>query len=250
MSPAERMATKSCRRAWRRRPRLPSSARGWSPRAGRAGLRTSAVVLGGAQRLLLRQQEVAGVAVLDVDDVAHLAEAADALEENDLHGVCSLIVCARFDVDEVEMGGVAGGGHRVAGGAAARPCSSESSQSDDQEWRGTDEQQRRRRAPRARRGARRPARHVMDDGEAQQHVGETKAPEKASRPVPAMPPAESRRPVAASRAEEVPRGNSMQREVRPGPRQLARRERDAPGKPEIEQQCRHPQRWPAPAGIR
>jgi hypothetical protein len=44
-----------------------------------------AVVLGGAQRLLLRQQEVARVTVLDVDDVAHLAEAADALKQNNLH---------------------------------------------------------------------------------------------------------------------------------------------------------------------
>ena len=43
------------------------------------------VLLGGAQRLLLRQQEIARIAVLDVDDVAHLAEAADALEKDDLH---------------------------------------------------------------------------------------------------------------------------------------------------------------------
>ena len=42
------------------------------------------------QRLLLRQQEVARVAVLDVDDVAHLAEAADALQKNDLHACCSV----------------------------------------------------------------------------------------------------------------------------------------------------------------
>ena len=47
------------------------------------------VVLRRAQRLLLRQQEVAGIAVLDVDDVAHLAEAADALKKNDLHAVLS-----------------------------------------------------------------------------------------------------------------------------------------------------------------
>ena len=49
------------------------------------GLEVGAVVLGRAQRLLLRQQEVARVAILDVDDVAHLAEAADALKQNNLH---------------------------------------------------------------------------------------------------------------------------------------------------------------------
>ena len=81
MSPAERMATKV----------LPSSfvgdglgflleleVVGFELRA--LGLEVGAVVVGGAQRLLLRQQEVACVAVLDVDDVAHLAEAADALK--------------------------------------------------------------------------------------------------------------------------------------------------------------------------
>ena len=45
-----------------------------------------------AQRLLLRQKEVTGVAVLDVDDVAHLAKAADALKQNDLHGCVSFCV--------------------------------------------------------------------------------------------------------------------------------------------------------------
>ena len=49
------------------------------------GLEVGAVVGGCAQRLLLRQQEVARVSVLDVDDVAHLTEAADALKQNDLH---------------------------------------------------------------------------------------------------------------------------------------------------------------------
>src|SRR5262249_46226936 len=42
------------------------------------------------QGLLLRQQEVARIAVLDVDHVAHLAQAADALQENDLHSWCSV----------------------------------------------------------------------------------------------------------------------------------------------------------------
>ena len=43
------------------------------------------VRFGRAQRLAARQQEVAGVAVLDVDRVAHVAELADALEQNDIH---------------------------------------------------------------------------------------------------------------------------------------------------------------------
>src|SRR5690606_25690981 len=40
----------------------------------------------GAQRLALRQQEVARISVLDPDRLAHLAEAGDALEKNDFHG--------------------------------------------------------------------------------------------------------------------------------------------------------------------
>ena len=43
------------------------------------------VGLVGAQRLALRQQEVAGEAVLDLDGVAHLAEAGNAFEKNDFH---------------------------------------------------------------------------------------------------------------------------------------------------------------------
>ena len=41
--------------------------------------------LGGAQRLALGQEKVAGKAVLDGDHIAHLAETADALKKNDLH---------------------------------------------------------------------------------------------------------------------------------------------------------------------
>ena len=52
---------------------------------GALGLEALEVGFGGAQRLALRQEEVAGVAVLDVDDVAHLAELGDAFEQNDLH---------------------------------------------------------------------------------------------------------------------------------------------------------------------
>ena len=54
---------------------------------GAVGLEALEVRFGGAQRLALGQEEVAGVAVLDGDDLAHLAELGDALEEYDLHGV-------------------------------------------------------------------------------------------------------------------------------------------------------------------
>ena len=50
------------------------------------GLEIFPVGLGGAQRLLLGQQEVAGEAVLDADFVAHLAQLLDPFEQNDLHG--------------------------------------------------------------------------------------------------------------------------------------------------------------------
>ena len=49
------------------------------------GFELGAVLLGGPQRLLLRQQKVASIPILHVDDVAHLAEPADALKQNDLH---------------------------------------------------------------------------------------------------------------------------------------------------------------------
>jgi hypothetical protein len=48
-------------------------------------LEALAIGLGGAQRLALRQQKVAGKAVLNGDHLAHLSETADALEQNDLH---------------------------------------------------------------------------------------------------------------------------------------------------------------------
>ena len=54
---------------------------------GALGFEPLGVVLGGAERLALRQKEVAGIAVADADDVAHLAEAGDAFEQNDLHGI-------------------------------------------------------------------------------------------------------------------------------------------------------------------
>jgi len=44
--------------------------------------------IGGAPRLAGRDQEVAGVAVLDFDDVAELAQVSHLLQENDLHGSC------------------------------------------------------------------------------------------------------------------------------------------------------------------
>ena len=48
-------------------------------------LEALAIGLGGAERLALRQQKIAGEAVLDGDHVAHLSEAPNALEQNDLH---------------------------------------------------------------------------------------------------------------------------------------------------------------------
>ena len=45
-----------------------------------AGLELRLVFLGGPQCLALRQKEVAGKTVLDLDHVAHLAKAADALK--------------------------------------------------------------------------------------------------------------------------------------------------------------------------
>jgi hypothetical protein len=48
---------------------------------------------GGAARQLLRDQEVAGIAFLDLDDIAQVAELADLLEKNDLHGWAPLRPC-------------------------------------------------------------------------------------------------------------------------------------------------------------
>ena len=50
---------------------------------GALALELLAVGFGGAQRLVLRQQIIAGVAVLDGDFVADVAVLADALEQND-----------------------------------------------------------------------------------------------------------------------------------------------------------------------
>ena len=41
----------------------------------------------GAQGLALGQKEVAAVTVLDADDIAHLTQLGDALEQNDLHDI-------------------------------------------------------------------------------------------------------------------------------------------------------------------
>ena len=56
------------------------------------------VVLRRAQRLAQRQQEIARVAVLDLDDVAHLTEPADALQQNDLHVDSTPLLIAVVDV--------------------------------------------------------------------------------------------------------------------------------------------------------
>ncbi len=50
------------------------------------GLEDLLVGLVGAQRLLVGQQEVAGVTVLDGNDIADAAELFDAFEQNDIHG--------------------------------------------------------------------------------------------------------------------------------------------------------------------
>src|SRR5262245_43818257 len=71
------------------------------------------VLLCGAQRLLLRQQEVAGIAVLDVDDIAHLPEAADALQKYDLHGGAPFSYRGRGWVSGFQANG---------GGGAPRRC--------------------------------------------------------------------------------------------------------------------------------
>ena len=44
-----------------------------------------AVILGGAQRLALREQEIARETVLDADDFAHLTELGDAFEQDHFH---------------------------------------------------------------------------------------------------------------------------------------------------------------------
>jgi hypothetical protein len=44
------------------------------------------VGFGRAERLALRQQKVAGKAVLDAHDLAHLSELGDAFEQNHFHG--------------------------------------------------------------------------------------------------------------------------------------------------------------------
>ena len=54
---------------------------------GALGLEDLQVGSRGAQRLVAGQQEVAGEAVLDGDDVAEGAQALDAFEQNDFHVV-------------------------------------------------------------------------------------------------------------------------------------------------------------------
>ena len=50
------------------------------------------VGLGRAQSLAARQQEVAGVAVLHAHRIAHMAELADAFQQNDVHGLSPICV--------------------------------------------------------------------------------------------------------------------------------------------------------------
>ena len=62
------------------------SSRSRASSCARSRSKRFAIGFGGAERLALRQEKVAGEAVLDGDDVAHLAEAPNALEQDDLHG--------------------------------------------------------------------------------------------------------------------------------------------------------------------
>jgi hypothetical protein len=55
------------------------------------GFEFGLVGFGGAAGAAVRDQEVAGVAVLDLDDLAQVAEVDDFLEQDDLHG--SLLRC-------------------------------------------------------------------------------------------------------------------------------------------------------------
>ena len=57
---------------------------------GSAGLELLDRGFGGAARVLARDQEVAGIAVLDLDDLAEVAEVHNFFEQNDLHVVGSL----------------------------------------------------------------------------------------------------------------------------------------------------------------
>jgi hypothetical protein len=86
---------------------------------GALALEVSAVLRRGAQRLLLRQQDVARVSVLDVDDVAHLAEAADALQENDFHDNDSLFAILKVKPAHDAGGRLGGGGGRRMGQIAS-----------------------------------------------------------------------------------------------------------------------------------
>jgi len=45
----------------------------------------SSVRVGCTQCLALREQEIARVPILDIDDIAHLSERADPLQQNNLH---------------------------------------------------------------------------------------------------------------------------------------------------------------------
>ena len=120
MSPAERMATKILP------VELPGDGLGLFLKLEvvclelvALALEVLAVLLGRPQRLLLRQEEVARKAVLHVDDVAHLAEAADALKQNDLHGDTpsfSMFECQDFGGALLEAGGL-----RMGQTASARP---------------------------------------------------------------------------------------------------------------------------------
>src|SRR5262249_21356016 len=55
------------------------------------GLEARLVLLGGAQRLATGEEEIAGKAVLDAHDLAHLAELADTFEQDHFHCQISIV---------------------------------------------------------------------------------------------------------------------------------------------------------------
>src|SRR5205085_12505243 len=74
-----------------------------------------AVVLRGAQRLALRQQEIACEAVFHAHDFAHLSELADAFEQDHFHVGLSVV---RISVQGRWIGAGGPGGLRLAAARA------------------------------------------------------------------------------------------------------------------------------------
>ena len=87
-------------------------------------LEALAIGLGGAERLALRQEEIAGEAVLDGHHVAHLAEAADALKKDHLHVLAPGFACVSIRIGWVAArGGAFSCSTRAARRISPRPGS-------------------------------------------------------------------------------------------------------------------------------